>query len=64
MTAFAKRKVRRSHHRRAPSASLGVRVFAPIVGQDPRDLHAFVLIDQGEPLLVPDPEQDVYLREV
>jgi hypothetical protein len=64
MTALAKRKVRHSRHRRPPARIFRVRVFAPIVGRDPRELHAFVLLDQGEPLPDPDPERDVYLREV
>jgi hypothetical protein len=68
MAETAKRKVRRSRHRRAPVrifSHAGTRFFAPIVGQDPRELHAFVLVDQGQRLsLFEDPERDVYLREL
>jgi hypothetical protein len=64
MPKTIKRKVRRHQLRRVSVQLPGIRLFAPIVGRDPRALYTFVLLDQGEPFSGPDLEHDVYLREV
>lgn len=64
MSATAKRKVRQSRRRLGPGRRFGSDFFAPIIGEDPREMHRFFLLNVWRPLPLPDPEQDVYLREV
>ena len=60
MPTAPKRKVRRN--RRCRPTARAFRVFAPIIGKDPRELHAFQLVDQGEPLPFTSTERETYLR--
>jgi hypothetical protein len=64
MAKLIKRKVRRNRHRPEVNRTFRPDFFAPIAGEDPRVIHRFSLIEVWHPLPLPDPDQDVYLREV
>jgi hypothetical protein len=64
MSATVKRKARRGRRRPDSTRRFGPSFFAPIIGEDPREMHRFFLLDIWRPLPLPDPDQDVYLREV
>jgi hypothetical protein len=63
MSATAKRKVRRKRRRLNLIQGFNRGFFAPIIGEDPREMHRFFPLELWRPLPLPDPDQDVYLRE-